>query len=94
MNKLVKFGFVAIALVFSLASCSETTAQSTNTTQEVVAGTTRLKAGTAQKICLNLISTLLMTKLGFVKKGLMSNLVPTNKKLVKRKEYILKKLQN
>ena len=36
MNKLVKFGFVAIALVFSLASCSETTAQSTNTTQEVV----------------------------------------------------------
>ena len=55
-----------------------------NTNQEVVAGSTRLKAGTAQKICLNLISTLLMTKLGFVKKGLMFNLVPTKKKLVER----------
>ena len=33
-----------------------------------------------------------MTKLGFVKKGLMSNLVPTNKKLVERQKYILKDL--
>lgn len=78
-GKILDFSFIKIIL---------------NTNQEVVAGSTRLKAGTAQKICLNLISTLLMTKLGFVKKGLMSNLVPTNKKLVKRKEYILKKLQN
>ena len=38
-----------------------------NTGFEIVAGSTRLKAGTAQKICLNLVSTLVMTKLGYVK---------------------------
>ena len=55
---------------------------------EVVAGSTRLKAGTAQKICLNMISTLLMTRLGFVQNGLMTNLVPSNEKLIKRKKLI------
>ena len=59
-----------------------------NTGAEVVAGSTRLKAGTAQKICLNLISTLVMTRLGKVKKGMMNNLVVTNKKLFKRKQKI------
>ena len=59
-----------------------------NTGAEVVAGSTRLKAGTAQKICLNLISTLVMTRLGKVKKGMMNNLVATNKKLSKRKKRI------
>ncbi len=63
-----------------------------DTQQEVVAGSTRMKAGTVQKICLNLISTLLMIKLGCVKKGLMSNLVPTNKKLKLRKIMIEKYL--
>ena len=57
---------------------------------EVVAGSTRLKAGTAQKICLNMISTLLMTRLGFVKNSLMVNLVPSNEKLIKRKKLIKK----
>ena len=55
-----------------------------DTKQEVVAGSTRLKAGTAQKICLNIISTILMTKLGHVKNGMMINMVPTNKKLKER----------
>ena len=59
-----------------------------NTKEEVIAGSTRLKAGTSQKICLNLISSLIMTKLGNVKNGLMINLVPTNKKLKKRKTMI------
>lgn len=59
-----------------------------NTNQEVVAGSTRLKAGTAQKICLNLISTLVMTRLGKVKKGMMNNLIATNRKLSKRKKQI------
>ena len=63
-----------------------------NTKAEVVAGSTRLKAGTAQKICLNVISTILMTKLGFVKDGYMINLVPSNKKLRKRKKLILKNI--
>ncbi|OUU21535.1 MAG: hypothetical protein CBB97_16240 [Candidatus Endolissoclinum sp. TMED37] len=59
-----------------------------DTKEEVIAGSTRLKAGTSQKICLNIISSLVMTKLGRVKNGYMSNMVPTNKKLRKRKEYI------
>ena len=50
----------------------------------MVAGSTRLKAGTAQKICLNIISTLLMTNLGKVKNGMMVNLIPNNKKLKER----------
>jgi len=36
MNKLMKFGFAALAVVFSIASCSETTAQSKEVSQEVV----------------------------------------------------------
>ena len=55
---------------------------------EVIGGSTRLKAGTSQKIALNLISTLLFSKLGYVKDGLMINVKPTNKKLVKRKKII------
>lgn len=56
-----------------------------NTGSEVLAGSTRLKAGTAQKVCLNVISTMLMTKFGRVKNGQMKYLVPSNKKLKKRK---------
>ena len=59
-----------------------------DTGAEIVAGSTRLKAGTAQKICLNLISTLVMTRLGRVKKGMMNNLIVTNKKLSIRKKQI------
>ena len=65
-----------------------------NTKEEVVAGSTRLKAATAQKICLNLISTILMTKLGFVKNGYMINLVPNNEKLRNRKKIIMSKFKN
>ena len=35
-----------------------------NTKEEVIAGSTRLKAGTAQKICLNIISSMVMVKMG------------------------------
>ena len=59
-----------------------------DTGAEVVAGSTRIKAGTAQKICLNLLSTSIMIKMGKVKNGMMSNLVATNEKLKKRKAYI------
>ncbi len=64
-----------------------------DTKGEVVAGSTRLKAATAQKISLNLISTILMTKLGYVKNGYMINLVPNNTKLRNRKKIILTKLK-
>jgi len=55
---------------------------------ESVAGSTRLKAGTAQKICLNLISTLVMVRLGRVKKGMMSAMRPSNAKLRARQQRI------
>ena len=63
-----------------------------DTGYEIIAGSTRLKAATAQKICLNIISSMIMTKLGFVKNGLMTNFIPLNEKLKRRKKQILKYL--
>ncbi|HET7615549.1 MAG TPA: N-acetylmuramic acid 6-phosphate etherase, partial [Bacillales bacterium] len=51
---------------------------------EVVTGSTRLKAGTAQKMILNMISTTVMIKLGKVYGNLMVNVQATNEKLRKR----------
>ncbi len=48
---------------------------------EPIAGSTRLKAGTAQKIALNTISTAVMVRLGKVHDNLMVDVVPTNQKL-------------
>lgn len=64
-----------------------------NTGEEVVRGSTRLKAGTSQKVTLNIISTMLMTLLGSVKEGEMINMIPTNNKLKKRQKRIQKKFQ-
>ncbi|MDC6451705.1 N-acetylmuramic acid 6-phosphate etherase [Alphaproteobacteria bacterium] len=63
-----------------------------NTKEEVIAGSTRLKAGTAQKICLNIISSMVMVKMGRVKNGVMNEMVPTNEKLRLRKQLIETKL--
>ena len=57
---------------------------------EIIAGSTRLKAATAQKICLNIISSMIMTKLGFVNDGLMTHFIASNIKLKKRKQNFLK----
>jgi N-acetylmuramic acid 6-phosphate etherase len=51
---------------------------------EVVAGSTRLKAGTATKVALNIISTGAMVRLGRVRGNLMIDLQPTNNKLRER----------
>jgi len=51
---------------------------------EFVTGSTRMKAGTAQKLVLNMISTSLMIKMGRVKGSKMVNMQLTNKKLVDR----------
>ena len=64
-----------------------------NTKEEVVAGSTRLKAGTAQKVCLNIISNLVMTQLGGVK-GMMVNMIPKNEKLRQRAKLIKKIIEN
>ena len=55
-----------------------------DTGPEVITGSTRMKAGTAQKIILNMISTASMVKCGCVYENLMINLKPTNKKLRRR----------
>lgn len=55
-----------------------------DTGPEVITGSTRMKAGTAQKIILNMISTASMVKCGCVYENMMINLKPTNKKLRKR----------
>jgi N-acetylmuramic acid 6-phosphate etherase len=56
---------------------------------EVVTGSTRMKAGTAQKMILNMISTSLMIKYGKVYKNLMVDVQPTNEKLVERAKQII-----
>ncbi|WLR61400.1 N-acetylmuramic acid 6-phosphate etherase [Guptibacillus hwajinpoensis] len=59
---------------------------------EVVTGSTRLKAGTAQKMVLNMITTASMIKLGKVYRNLMVNVQATNEKLRKRTVSIIQEL--
>jgi len=59
---------------------------------EVIAGSTRLKGGTAQKLVLNMISTAAMVKLGKVYDNLMIDVQANNQKLRRRAETILKEL--
>ncbi len=56
---------------------------------EVIAGSTRLKAGTAQKMVLNMLSTATMIRLGYVTGNRMTNLLTRNTKLRARAERIL-----
>lgn len=56
---------------------------------EVLTGSTRLKAGTAQKMVLNMISTISMVGIGKVYKNLMVDVQRTNKKLETRGENII-----
>ncbi len=51
------------------------------TPPEIIAGSTRMGAGTAQKITLNMLSTLMAIRLGHVHDGLMVNLLADNEKL-------------
>jgi len=51
---------------------------------EVIAGSTRLKAGTAQKLVLNMLSTMTMVRLGYVTGNRMSNMQTRNIKLRER----------
>ncbi len=54
------------------------------TGSEIISGSTRLKAGTAQKIALNTLSSAIMVRLNKVYGNLMVDLLPTNAKLVRR----------
>jgi len=56
---------------------------------EVIAGSTRLKAGTAQKLVLNMLSTATMVRLGHLYDNLMIDVARTNEKLRDREKRIL-----
>lgn len=81
----------AKALIISLSSNDNTPIGEasdisiiTDTGAEVITGSTRMKAGSAHKMVLNMISTAVMVKLGYVYENMMINLRPTNKKLRRR----------
>ena len=65
-----------------LAACDH--AILVDTGAEPIAGSTRLKAGTSQKVVLNLLSTLIMVRLGRVWRGQMVDMVARNEKLRRR----------
>ena len=58
---------------------------------EVISGSTRMKAGTAQKMVMNMLSSGAMTRLGLVYGNLMVNLNPKNSKLAERGVSILRR---
>jgi N-acetylmuramic acid 6-phosphate etherase len=75
-------GKMALARKAKIAIAVETGA-------EVLTGSTRLKAGTAQKMVLNMLTTAAMVRLGHVYENLMIDVVPTNEKLSERSAQML-----
>ncbi len=61
---------------------------------EIIAGSTRMKAGTAQKMVLNMISTTAMIKTGKVYNNFMINLKPVNLKLINRAINLISEVTN
>src|SRR6516225_10092526 len=59
---------------------------------ELIAGSTRMKAGTAQKVVLNLISTGIMIRLGRIYRGMMVDMQTTNAKLKRRAEVMVARI--
>ncbi len=64
----------------------------THTGEEFVKGSTRLNAGTAEKLVLNIVSTVSMIKLGRTYDNLMVAVVPTNRKLISRAAQIVSEI--
>jgi N-acetylmuramic acid 6-phosphate etherase len=58
---------------------------------EILTGSTRLRAGTASKLVLNMISTAVMVRLGYVYGNLMVNVQPSNRKLEERARRIVQR---
>ncbi len=69
--------------IAEIAICVETGA-------EVLAGSTRLKAGTSHKMVLNMLSTLVMIRLGYTTGNVMTNLAASNEKLKRRAAGIIR----
>jgi N-acetylmuramic acid 6-phosphate etherase len=92
-----ELGAMTIALTSDAASPLAATADLAivvNTGAEPIAGSTRLKAGTAQKLVLNALSTATMVRLGRVYGNLMVDLVATNEKLRRRAQRLVETLAN
>lgn len=92
IEKAKETGAVAIALTCNPESKMAEVAQISIAPvvgPEVIAGSSRMKAGTAQKMILNMISTATMIRLGLVYGNLMSNLKASNAKLHRRAKAIL-----
>jgi len=89
------YGAVTIGVANNPATALLTSAKFpvlVETGQELIAGSTRMKAGTAQKIVLNLISTGIMLRLGRVYRGMMVNMQTTNAKLKRRAEVMVARI--
>jgi len=56
---------------------------------EILTGSTRMKAGTAEKMVCNMISTVTMKEMGKTYKNLMVDMIPTNNKLIERSKLIV-----
>lgn len=65
-----------------------------NVGPEILVGSTRLKAGTAQKMILNMLSTATMVRLGKTYGNLMVDVKPTNEKLINRAQRIIQSITN
>ncbi|MCC7170633.1 MAG: N-acetylmuramic acid 6-phosphate etherase [Planctomycetes bacterium] len=76
------------AAISALAEC----ALEVDTGPEVLSGSTRLKAGSAQKQVLNMLSTAVMNARGLIVRGEMAAMRPTNAKLRDRAERIVRDL--
>ena len=87
-------GALTIAVINSLGPMAQAAEYVllAETAPEVLAGSTRMKAGTAQKIMLNLLSTLAMLRLGRVHRGLMVDMLARNAKLRARARRMLRHL--
>ena len=88
----MKLGKKIGARVISLTASSDSTMEKwadiaicPSTGPEVVTGSTRMKAGTAQKMVLNMLTTTAMIRMGYVYSNLMINLQPNNEKLRERR---------
>ena len=87
MNYAKSLGCVTVGITSNKGSKIDLAADiaiSPDTGPEVITGSTRLKAGTAQKLILNMLSTGAMIQNGYVYENLMINLKPTNTKLKQR----------
>jgi N-acetylmuramic acid 6-phosphate etherase len=92
LSKAAKVGAATIGITSNRNSPIARAAKiliATNTGAEAVSGSTRLKAGTAQKLVLNMLSTATMVRLGRVYDNWMIGVALTNQKLRKRGQRIL-----